>query len=204
MNLNKTSTETTEIPVPEKIVIEIGSAGIPSAFCAERGIQQGERYISIDDEEQTVRWEKEKFKDTKGFEVLRADARKLPFPDKSVDEMIFNNVFGSYSQHPEIAKAFLAEASRVLKPGGRVHITEMNTPSSVPEEWFIGGRPNKKSHAVVIANPEYFGQFGFTVEKLSTRTKDIEIYRRRWTEIGDENGLIPFYKDAFTLTLVKV
>ncbi|MES2179809.1 MAG: class I SAM-dependent methyltransferase [Gemmatimonadota bacterium] len=48
--------------------------------------------------------------------VIRADVRKLPYPDKSVDEVLASDILEHF---PRLEwKAVLAEWVRVIKPGG--------------------------------------------------------------------------------------
>jgi tRNA (guanine6-N2)-methyltransferase len=58
-----------------------------------------------------------------GWRVARWDARRLPLADRSVDRVITNPPFGVQLGEPEeigpLYRAVVAEADRVLKPGGR-------------------------------------------------------------------------------------
>ena len=58
--------------------------------------------------------------------------------------------------------------------GGEIHITEMNTPNFIPDEWFIGGRPDRKSDIKVEANPDYFQQFGLRAKNCPLDENDIK------------------------------
>src|SRR5207249_4034816 len=49
--------------------------------------------------------------------VVRGDVARLPFVDRSVDAVVFFDVLEHVS-HPDV---LLAEAARVLRPGGRLH-----------------------------------------------------------------------------------
>ena len=174
-----------------RLVVEVGSAGIPSAFHANRGIKDDEHYVSVNEilrgQPDFAKWERKEYGGVEGFSPLVADARSFPFPDVSVDELIFNNVFGMYSQAHGIQADFLEEASRVLVNGGEIHITEMNTPWSVPEEWFIGGRPDKDNGKTVIANPEYFSQFGLVCTKLSPSENPLGLVKIFFASLFFEN-----------------
>lgn len=186
-----------------RLVVEVGSEAIPTAFCAKRGIKENEYYVSVNTVHKGERFsaaenEAEKYSGKKNFSSIVADARSMPFADSTVDELIFNNVFGSFYKNSDILAAFLREASRVLMEGGEIHITEMNTPNFIPDEWFVGGRPDRQSDIKAEANSDYFQQFGLRVRKLSTDENDIGEYRNPFP---GHNG---FYPIAFTLTLEKV
>ncbi len=185
-----------------RLVVEVGSETIPTAFCAKRGIKENEYYVSVNtlhkgEKFNAAKSEAEKYRGERNFSSILADAGSMPFADGTVDELIFNNVFGSFYKNADVLAAFLREASRVLVEGGEIHITEMNTPNFIPDEWFIGGRPDRKSDIKVEANPDYFQQFGLRAKKLSTDENDIKEYRNPFPEY---NG---FYPIAFTLTLEK-
>jgi SAM-dependent methyltransferase len=59
-----------------------------------------------------------------------ADAHQLPFPDSSFENIVMLDVL----HHLAYPRTFLAEALRVLKPGGRLVITE---PGVSPVSWLI-------------------------------------------------------------------
>lgn len=56
---------------------------------------------------------------------ISADARALPFPDKSFDAVLVIAVAHHFLKEPE-RLAVLAEAKRVLKKGGRVYVSVWN------------------------------------------------------------------------------
>lgn len=182
----------------KRLVVEVGSEAIPAAFEGRRGIREGEYYASVNtvyEHEKpysAAAWEAEKYREKKHFSSIMADAKNMPFPDGTVDELIFNNIFSGTEAN---SVAFLKESSRVLVAGGEIHITEMNTPGAVPEKWFVGGRPDRKSSAKVEANADYFRQFGLRVKNLSINEDDIREYRQPFP------GYDGFYSSAFTLTL---
>lgn len=62
-----------------------------------------------------------KVKKHKSVKVMRADATKLPFREKSFDAVVGNSIL----HHIPIEKV-LSEIWRVLKPGGRLAFTEPN------------------------------------------------------------------------------
>lgn len=55
---------------------------------------------------------------TRGLDVVRGDARRLPFPDASVDLVMSTDVW----EHIEDDEAVAAETARVLRRGGRALI----------------------------------------------------------------------------------
>lgn len=67
-----------------------------------------------------------KIPETADVELITADARDMPLPDASVDGVIAG--FGLRNV-PEVEKA-VAEAARVLRPGGRLVVLEFFQPTS--------------------------------------------------------------------------
>ena len=124
----------------------------------------------------------------------------MPFPDGTVDELIYNNVFGSHYCPDDnlMVEELLREAERVLAKEGEIHITETTTPSFVPKDWFTGGRPGEpENDAAVKINQDYFSKFGLVGTIVTTAEKDILKYR--WRYYKDT----PHYPTVFTLTLKK-
>jgi ubiquinone/menaquinone biosynthesis C-methylase UbiE len=63
-------------------------------------------------------------------EIRQGDATSLPVADASVDVVSSNGVLNLV---PEKERAF-AEILRVLKPGGRLHLTDIALDVALPEE----------------------------------------------------------------------
>jgi SAM-dependent methyltransferase len=72
----------------------------------------GRRYLAVDLAIGDPEW------DYGGLDVL-ADLTRLPFPDASFDHVLTTQTL----EHLAEPAAFLAEAARVLRPGGRIHLT---------------------------------------------------------------------------------
>ena len=67
------------------------------------------------------------------FELVNADARKLPFPDATFDLVVNNNMLGLLP--PSHVALVLAEMLRVLRPGGRLLLVTMLRPEHAGAEW---------------------------------------------------------------------
>jgi ubiquinone/menaquinone biosynthesis C-methylase UbiE len=61
------------------------------------------------------------------FELVEADATRLPFESASFDLVVNNNMLGLVPE--EAAEAIVSEMFRVLKPGGRVVTVMMTRPA---------------------------------------------------------------------------
>ena len=68
--------------------------------------------------------------DLKNVKFLEASAEKLPFPDSNFDVVISNGVFNLVIDKPKA----LAEAFRVLRPGGRLMIADQILVGQLPRE----------------------------------------------------------------------
>jgi arsenite methyltransferase len=71
-----------------------------------------------------------KMMDLKNVKFLEASAEKLPFPDSNFDVVISNGVFNLVIDKPRA----LAEAFRVLRPGGRLLIADQILVGQLPRE----------------------------------------------------------------------
>ena len=73
-----------------------------------------------------------------GFEKIKADAHALPFDDNSFDAVMFNAALGNMD-----AQVALAEATRVLKPGGVLFLNELQKEPGICNklEQFLHFRP---------------------------------------------------------------
>ncbi len=83
-----------------------------------RGLMQNHRVVATDISPNMVA----QIKQNLGIEARQADAEQLPFPDGSFDTVVASECI-YYLDHPE---RFIAEANRVLRPGGRLLISSAN------------------------------------------------------------------------------
>jgi len=60
----------------------------------------------------------------------QADVHKLPFEDRELDGVLAECSFSLFNERP----AVLAEIRRVLKPGGRLAVTDMATSGALPDD----------------------------------------------------------------------
>jgi ubiquinone/menaquinone biosynthesis C-methylase UbiE len=74
--------------------------------------------------------------DLSNVEFVQGEIEKLPLPDGSVDVVISNGVFNLCPDKPRV----LAEALRVLRPGGRLQMADILLHDDVtPEELALKG-----------------------------------------------------------------
>ena len=118
---------------PGQSVLDLGSgAGLDSLLTARRVGPTG-RVVGVDLCEEMVakaRHNAERL-GLKNVEFVNAGIENLPLPDGSVDVVISNGVFNLCPDKPRV----LAEAYRVLRPGGRLQMADILLEEGVtPEE----------------------------------------------------------------------
>ncbi|NPV90319.1 MAG: class I SAM-dependent methyltransferase [Firmicutes bacterium] len=96
--------------------------GAGTGFITEGLIGAGLRVIAVDQSESMLDRMREKFARTGLIDLRVGESENLPIPDQAVD-YVFANM---YLHHVESPPAAIKEMSRVLKPGGRLVITDLD------------------------------------------------------------------------------
>jgi SAM-dependent methyltransferase len=149
------------------IVLDLGSGAGIDAILAGKKVGPKGKVIGVDMTEEMIEKAKENAKkqNITNAEFLLGEIENLPIEDDSVDTIITNCVI---NLTPDKAKTF-SEAYRVLKPGGRIYLSDIVLLEELTEEQ----RNNKKLISGCVAGAllrdDYLGKIknaGFSVRVL--------------------------------------
>jgi arsenite methyltransferase len=171
---------------PGQVVLDLGSGGgIDVLLSARRVGPMGKAYgLDMTDEMLELARENQRKAGATNVEFLKGTIEEIPLPDDSVDVIISNCVINLAADKDRV----LREAFRVLKPGGRLAVSDVVTKGDVPA-------PVKKSIelwigcvAGALAEEEYASKLsaaGFTeISVEPTRIYRVEEAREFLTSAG--------------------
>ncbi len=191
---------------PGETVLDLGSGGgIDVLLSARRVGPTGKVYgLDMTDEMLALARENQRKAGVEHVEFLKGEIEHIPLPDGSVDIIISNCVINLSGDKDRV----LAEAFRVLKPGGRLAVSDIVVRRTVPAdirkslELWAGCVAGALEEAEYRAKLEQAGFVGISVEP--TRVYRAEDAKALLSGSGlDADAIAPLVDEAFMSAFVR-
>ncbi len=163
---------------PGEVVVDLGSGGGFDCFLAAREVGPGGRVIGVDMTPDMLSKARGNA-DRGGFDNVEfrlGEIEQLPVADSTADVIISNCVINLSSEKPQVFR----EAFRVLKPGGRLAISDVVATVELPDEMRTdeGLVAGCVGNASLVAELEStIAEAGFTDVRIAPKDKSREFIR---------------------------
>jgi SAM-dependent methyltransferase len=191
---------------PGEIVLDLGSGGGIDVLLSARRVAPGGKAYGLDmtDEMLELARRNQRAMEIDNAEFLKGEIEAVPLPDASVDVVISNCVVNLSGDKART----LREAFRVLRPGGRLAISDVVVRGVVPEEV----RRNMELWAGCVAGALEESEFrgllsdaGFVDVRIEpTRVYTLEDARAFLEDAGlDPDRVAPQIEDRFMAAFIR-
>jgi SAM-dependent methyltransferase len=187
-------------------VLDLGSGGgIDVLLSARRVGPTGKAYgLDMTDEMLALARENQRKAGVANVEFLKGEIEQIPLPDSSVDVIISNCVINLSADKDRV----LAEAFRVLKPGGRLAVSDVVVRGEVPAEirrsvelWIgcVAGALEEREYRDKLAKAGFEG-----IDVEPTRVYRVEDARDFLARAGlDVDAIAPRVADRFMSAFIR-
>jgi arsenite methyltransferase len=189
-----------------EVVLDLGSGGgIDVLLSAKRVAPGGKAYgLDMTDEMLALARENQKKAGVENVEFLKGTIEQIPLPEKTVDVIISNCVINLSGDKDRVMR----EAFRVLKPGGRLAVSDIVIRGEVPAEVRKSMELWVGCIAGALQEAEYVQKLraaGFeSVEVEPTRVYQVEEAREFLTAAGLDAAVVgPQIKDKFMSAFIR-
>src|ERR1700746_3427904 len=191
---------------PGEVVLDLGSGGgIDVLLSAKRVGPTGKAYgLDMTDEMLALARENQKKAGVENVEFLKGTIENIPLPDNTVDVIISNCVINLSGDKDRV----LREAFRVLKPGGRLAVSDVVLRGDVPAEIRKSMELWVGCIAGALQETEYVNKLdaaGFdAIEVEPTRVYQVDEAREFLEAAGfDADKIAPQVKDKFMSAFLR-
>ena len=171
---------------PGERVLDLGSGGGIDVLLSAKRVGEGGKVYGLDmtDEMLNLARENQRKAGVQNVEFLKGEIESVPLPDNSVDAIISNCVINLSADKDRV----LREAFRVLRPGGRLAVSDVVVRGDVPAEIRRSIELWAGCVAGALEESEYRSKLaaaGFENINIDpTRVYRLEAARQFWAEQG--------------------
>lgn len=162
---------------PGETVVDLGCGGGLDVFLAAEKVGPAGKAIGIDMTDEMLDLAHRNAGDRENVEFYKATIDRLPLPDASVDCVISNCVFNLAPDKPAVFR----EVARVLKPGGRLAVSDIALKKPLPPEIYTDVMAYVGCIAGAILIDEYcsgLADAGFQAVDIIDSGSDLNAYSK--------------------------